>query len=115
MRQPPRRIGPSRWLRRKKLLPPLESNGSARHHDPRSPRRSFLSMEPFVSFLGLFVLMFLAWLMSSNRNVVNLRVVVGGLLLQFAMAYLVLRTKPGQAFFEAAGRAFNELLGCVDA
>jgi concentrative nucleoside transporter, CNT family len=72
-------------------------------------------MEPFVSFLGLFVLMFLAWLMSSNRNVVNLRVIVGGLLLQFAMAYLVLRTRPGQAFFEAAGRAFNELLGCVDA
>jgi CNT family concentrative nucleoside transporter len=72
-------------------------------------------MESSVSFLGLFVMMFLAWLMSSNKRVVNLRVVIGGVGLQFALAYLVLRTSGGRAFFDAAGNAFNELLGCVDA
>jgi len=72
-------------------------------------------MEPFVSFLGLFVMMFLAWLMSSHKRIVNLRVVIGGLALQFALAWLVLRTPGGRAFFDFAGKAFNELLACVDA
>lgn len=42
-----------------------------------------------VSLLGIGVLIFLAWLISSNRRQVPWRVVVGGLLLQFTFAAIV--------------------------
>jgi len=40
--------------------------------------------------LGVAILLFLAWLMSSGRRQVNWRLVVGGLLLQLGIAVLVL-------------------------
>ena len=70
--------------------------------------------QKLISVLGLFVMMGLAWLMSSNRSKVSLRVVVGGLLLQFFFAFLILRTAPGRYFFEFLGDTFKKLLGCVD-
>jgi CNT family concentrative nucleoside transporter len=72
-------------------------------------------MESSISFLGLFVLMFLAWLMSSHRGIIHWRIVIFGLLLQWVLAYLTLRTVWGRAFFEMFGAGFNNLLGCVDA
>lgn len=42
-----------------------------------------------VSFAGIFVLMALAWAFSSDRRVVNWRVVIWGLLMQFAVALFV--------------------------
>ena len=52
-------------------------------------------MERLVSFGGLFVMMGLAWLLSSHKRVIQWRVIVGGLVLQFAFAFLILRTTPG--------------------
>lgn len=65
------------------------------------------------SLLGLFVMLGLAWLMSTHRRKVSLRVVGGGLLLQFAFALLVLRTTAGEQFFAAAGTLFENVLGCI--
>ena len=56
--------------------------------------------ERLISVFGLFVMMGLAWLMSSNRKKVSLRVVGGGLLLQFVFAILIFYTPPGKIFFE---------------
>lgn len=68
-----------------------------------------------VSLAGLCVMLLLAWLMSSQKRRINLRVVVGGLLLQFALALVILRTGPGHALFAAMGDFFTALLGFVDA
>ena len=70
--------------------------------------------QKLISLLGLFVMMGLAWLMSSNRSKVSLRVVFGGLLLQFLFAFLILNTVPGREFFQFLGDTFKKLLGCVD-
>jgi CNT family concentrative nucleoside transporter len=72
-------------------------------------------MHRLISLLGLLVMIGLAWLLSSNRRRISLRVVVGGLLLQFAFAAITLLTVPGERFFAAVGDIFDGLLGFVDA
>ncbi len=59
----------------------------------------------FVSLLGLLVLISVAWLLSSNRRSFPWRIVIVGLILQFTLAALVLRTSQGRAFFDAANAA----------
>jgi CNT family concentrative nucleoside transporter len=65
------------------------------------------------SLLGLFVLLFLAWLMSSNRRQFPWRIVFGGVLLQLTLAALVLLTPQGRAFFEVANSAVSGFQGFV--
>src|SRR5437762_794798 len=72
-------------------------------------------MEKLVSCLGLLVMMGAAWLLSSQKRHVMWRPIVGGLVLQFAFAYLTLRTPLGRELFAALGDIFTELLGFVDA
>lgn len=71
-------------------------------------------MERFISLVGLAVMIGLAWLMSSHRTRVSPRIVVGGLLLQFAFAFFVLRTDLGRWLFGVADTAFMALLSCAD-
>ena len=69
----------------------------------------------WISFGGLFVLMGLAWLMSSHRKKCpDLRIVVGGLSLQLILGWIMLRTPPGQWLFEGIGVAFTHFSGFVD-
>lgn len=68
-------------------------------------------MERLISFCGLFVMLFLAWLMSSHKRRIPWRVVIGGTLLQFALALLVLKTAGGRRLFNAIGDMFTALLG----
>jgi CNT family concentrative nucleoside transporter len=78
-------------------------------------------MERLISFLGMFVMIGLAWLMSSHKRRLNWRVIVGGLLLQFLFAGVMLWTPPWRdaplgAWLSAAITAFfNELQGFVEA
>lgn len=71
-------------------------------------------MYRLVSLLGIVTFIGLAWLMSSDRRRFPWRVVVGGLLLQFIFAALILLTGPGQAFFHSIDHLFNVLIDCVD-
>jgi len=64
----------------------------------------------FVSFVGLFVMVGIAWALGENRRKVNLRTVVAGLALQLIFALLVLKTWYGARFFEGAEAAFSALL-----
>lgn len=71
-------------------------------------------MERVVSFGGLFVMMGLAWAMSTNRKKINFRIVAGGLALQFGMALLVLKTEPGHNFFWWLGDMFKNMQAFTD-
>ncbi|MBA4107131.1 MAG: NupC/NupG family nucleoside CNT transporter [Pirellula sp.] len=72
-------------------------------------------MERAISFLGLFVMIGIAWLMSSHKTRFPWRVVIGGLLLQIGFALLILKTGPGETFFDGVDGVFNKLMDCVDA
>jgi len=52
-----------------------------------------------VSFLGLFLLLCIAWSMSGHRRVVNTRVIIWGLALQFIFAFLIFVFPPGANIF----------------
>jgi CNT family concentrative nucleoside transporter len=63
-----------------------------------------------ISFFGLFVMIFLAWLMSSHKRKFPWRIVITGLALQLILAVIVLKTPPGQMFFAGIGSFFNKLM-----
>jgi CNT family concentrative nucleoside transporter len=67
------------------------------------------------SFLGILVFIGLAWLMSSHKRRVSPRIILGGLVLQFSFAAIILRTTYGSRAFDAVDFAFNKMLGCVEA
>src|SRR5687768_10458923 len=71
-------------------------------------------MHRLISVLGIVVFIGLAWLMGSHKRRVSPRIIVGGLLLQFIFAAVILRTAWGSGAFDAVDFAFNKLLGCVE-
>ena len=71
-------------------------------------------MERLIPVLGLCVMVGIAWSLSSDRRRFPVRVVVGGLLMQFLLAVLVLRSEIGQSIFQSIGNLFTNLLDCVD-
>jgi CNT family concentrative nucleoside transporter len=71
-------------------------------------------MERVISFLGLFAMLFLGWLMSPHKRVISVRVILGGLVLQFAFAAVILNTYVGQASFAWLGEQIREVLEFVD-
>lgn len=46
-----------------------------------------------ISFCGLFCFLLIAWAMSSNRRILNWRIIVGGLLMQFVFAGAIFGTR----------------------
>ncbi|MBX7184003.1 MAG: hypothetical protein K1Y01_02565 [Vicinamibacteria bacterium] len=64
----------------------------------------------FISFIGLFVLIGIAWLISEDRKRFPTRVVVWGLILQLGFGFLVLKWEPGEHFFSRLNDVFNALL-----
>lgn len=72
-------------------------------------------MNRLTSVLGIVVFIGLAWLMSSHKRRISPRMIVGGLILQFSFAAIILQTAWGSRAFDAVDFAFNKLLGCVDA
>ncbi len=55
--------------------------------------------------LGIVLLLFLAWALSSNRRRIPWRIIGYGLGLQIGFALLILKTKPGELAFDFARRA----------
>lgn len=52
-----------------------------------------------ISFLGLFVLMFLAWMVSRDRENINFRLILTGLLFQCVFAFIVFKLSAGVVIF----------------
>ncbi len=71
-------------------------------------------MDRVISVFGLFVMIGLAWLMSTHRRRFPWRVVLIGMVLQFVFAWLTLRTAPGRLLFDALGELFTRILDFVD-
>ncbi|TWU02338.1 NupC/NupG family nucleoside CNT transporter [Stieleria varia] len=72
-------------------------------------------MPRLICVLGLVVFIALAWCISSDRKRMPWRIVIGGLLLQFVLAFLVLRTDPGRKLFVMIGDGFKAVMDTVTA
>ena len=66
------------------------------------------------SVAGLFVLGFLAWLLSTNRRAVPWRVVLWGLALQLLFAVFILKTPVGTTVFDGLNSVVLGLLGAME-
>ena len=60
--------------------------------------------------LGIIAIIAAAYVFSSNRKAINLRIIVWGIGLQFMFALLVLKFSFGQIALQKAGDAINKLL-----
>ncbi|MEO8275080.1 MAG: nucleoside transporter C-terminal domain-containing protein [Thermoanaerobaculia bacterium] len=67
-------------------------------------------MGNLVSFCGIFILVFVAWLFSEDRKRFPWRVVTWGIGLQLIFGFLVLYWPPGSRFFLRLNDVFNALL-----
>jgi CNT family concentrative nucleoside transporter len=67
-----------------------------------------------ISFLGLASFLALAWVISLNRRQFPFRTVISGVLLQFVLALIILKSPPGRAFFTFANDAMARLLSFAD-
>lgn len=72
-------------------------------------------MAQMISVLGLFSMLVIAWLLSTDRRAIRWRPVIGGTLLQVTFALLILRTETGRRTFDVAGSAINKFLDFTDA
>ena len=66
-------------------------------------------MDRYTGFLGIFLIMGVAFAFSTNRRAIQPRIIFWGLGLQFSFAFLVLKTDFGNVF-QAASVAVNALL-----
>lgn len=72
-------------------------------------------MERMFSLLGLLAMMAIAWALSEKRSKMNWRLIVSGVALQVLFGLLILKTTPGQWFFEAARVLVAKVLSFSDA
>src|ERR1051325_11057362 len=70
-------------------------------------------MGRFTGFLGLVVILGVAWACSAHKRDIKLRILGWGLCLQFAFALLVLKTGFGRVF-QAIGAGVNAMLGYTE-
>lgn len=71
-------------------------------------------MGRFTGILGILVILAAAWLASTHRRAIKLKVLAWGLGLQFAFAVLVLKTDFGKVF-QAIGVGVNAMLDYAEA
>jgi CNT family concentrative nucleoside transporter len=77
---------------------------------PRDEQFNFSLVKIFRGLLGMFVLILLAWLFSTNRGAISWRVVFIGLAIQLILAIGILWIPPVQIFFEFVGKLFVKIL-----
>ena len=90
------------------LSPPSPSLTNAEPIDSSVAQR-------FGSFLGIFGLIGLAWLLSEHRKSVSWRLVGIGVGLQLFFAVFILLTPIGRPIFDVATGIFTKLMGFTDA
>ncbi|PIR23662.1 MAG: NupC/NupG family nucleoside CNT transporter [Deltaproteobacteria bacterium CG11_big_fil_rev_8_21_14_0_20_45_16] len=72
-------------------------------------------MQHLTSLLGLLVMMFLAYLLSSKKSAISIKIILIGVGLQIGFGVLVVWTTPGVLFFSAAREAISSIIGFSDA
>ncbi|MEZ6242809.1 MAG: nucleoside transporter C-terminal domain-containing protein [Phycisphaerales bacterium] len=68
-----------------------------------------------VGLIGVVVLLAIAWTMSSDRRRMPWRIIVGGILLQLVLAFLLLRFHPVVLAFDALAAGVNQVISSADA
>ncbi len=71
-------------------------------------------MGRFTGLLGLAVILAAAWLCSTHKRAIKLRIIAWGMGLQIAFAFLVLKTDFGKVF-QAIGAGVNNMLAYTEA
>jgi len=74
-----------------------------------------MSIYNLISFLGIFVLTFFAWLCSSHKKVVNWRTVLWGIGLQLVFAFFIFIVPAGTKVFLFMNDAVIKVLGSAQA
>ena len=74
-----------------------------------------VNMYNLISFSGMFLLMAIAWILSSNRKVVNWRVILWGTLLQLIFAFFIFMVPAGSKVFLFVNDAVVKLLDSATA
>ncbi len=68
-------------------------------------------MEKLISFLGIFVMIFIAYLLSEDRKNIDVKLVITGIIVQIVFGFLFLKWEPGQQGFEKLSQGVTQLLG----
>ncbi|HLP18751.1 MAG TPA: nucleoside transporter C-terminal domain-containing protein [Chitinophagales bacterium] len=68
-------------------------------------------MERFTGFLGIALILGIAFAMSNNRKAINLRLVLSGLALQLTLAIIILKVGPVREFFRFLGHGMEKIEG----
>ena len=88
---------------------------------PRMPRERRGAWGPFhlnnlpIGILGIAAILAIAWLLSSNRRAIRLRVVGAAFALQAGIAFLVLYVPAGRAVIQGMATGVSALLGYAQA
>ncbi|GAI76749.1 unnamed protein product, partial [marine sediment metagenome] len=102
----------------KDKITPEDSSQAAESHeehrqvlpDTNAFKPRFTLMKLLRGLLGMFFLIFLAYIFSSNRKAISWKVVGTGLALQLLLAIGILQVPFIQAVFEYAGKTFVKIL-----
>ena len=71
-------------------------------------------LQRLISFLGIFFILGIAFLLSNNKRKINYRLVIWGLVLQMVFAFVILKTTPGKAVFSGARHFIVRILAFTD-
>jgi len=74
-----------------------------------------MGIDNFISFLGLFILVSIAWIFSTNRNQFNFRLLIWGISLQLIFAVFIFYFPPGVKFFSLLNKLVLSLLDSATA
>lgn len=72
-------------------------------------------MKNLISFSGVFILLAIAWLFSTNRKVINWRVIIWGIVLQFLIAFFIFIVPIGTKVFVFINDVVIKVLDCASA
>jgi CNT family concentrative nucleoside transporter len=68
-------------------------------------------MERVISFVGLLVMIGIAYLLSEKKKAIQWRTIITGVLLQMVFGLIILKTDLGRNIFDSIGKGFNAILG----
>ena len=72
-------------------------------------------MEKLTGFLGIIVLLGIAYLLSNNKKKINYRLVIWGIGIQWLFAILILKSPIGKPIFSYIDKAITKLISFADA
>ena len=64
--------------------------------------------------LGILTFLFISFLLSSHKNKIDWKLVSGGLILQWIIAFIVLKTPFGEIFFIEANKIASTVINLSD-